>query len=318
MRRVGVLASALALMLFAAPAAPAQEDDGTRFPTIGGYDTDPGYNAKLTVSNIRSLNVALEPADLGIYEKLIGAPIKAADAPSDGTDAERPLIDFKLHNIGGSVSSDGTLTGGTYETWIDLRAKWCGRKGWFNNATAVQDSYLYAISRATGYPKIFAESIRLRRSPDGQTATGVVTQAGEELIRLEWRKDDAAVEAALADEPWRARWLQGKGELYRGNSWTYEPIGDVGAFVKQVYTEEVGENRTWNSRVGMVKVTVNQDANRVLTNGNWMALVPETVEVPGMLEHYAGSSQFYGRSLQCGAQGSTTADALPWADTVAP
>lgn len=260
---------------------------------------DPGENAKIRVTSLDSLNLVLEPADLGLYNSLFGAPIHPAEPPTGETDPERPLMDIKLHSVGGVM-----------ETWVDLRARFCDRNGWFNNATAVDNVALYAVSRATGYPKILADRIVLEEQ--GDTAFGQVTQLGEPLITLRWRKDDAAVAAALEAEPWRAHWLAGEGALYRGKSWTYEPVADVGPFVKEVQTEEVeGATQEWDSRVGMVEVTIDQSANPLLTNGNWMALAPVAVEVPGMLEHFRGAADFYGKSLQCGLEGSTIQEPPP-------
>jgi hypothetical protein len=285
-RALGLAAAALAL---SASPSLAQEDDGFRFPP----GTDPGRNAALSISSVDSLNVVLAPADLAQYDRLIGRPIRPAETPADPEEEERPLIDFKVHRV----------SGGIMETWVDLRAQWCGRQGWFNNATAVDNPALYAISRGTGYPKIIADRITLAEQPDG-TVVGEVRQLGKSLIKLTWRPaSDAEIDAALEAEPWRAKWLE-PGRAYAGKSWTFEPVADLGPFVKEVSTEEV-KPTTWDSRVGMVTVEIAQDANPILTNGDWMSLVPETVEVPGMLEEARGEVSFYGESFQCGLQGST-------------
>jgi hypothetical protein len=284
MRRIlGLLL--IATGLAAAPAA-------AQSPIPEGFD--PGENAALTINSIDSINVVLEPANYDKYAALFTDPIKPLPPATDDTTPERPLIDFKLHNVS------------VMETWTDLRGEWCGNKGWYNNATAVDNPALYAVSRATGYPKWFADKITMTRSPDGNSATGVVTQLGTEIIRLEWRKDDAAVAAALEAEPWRAHWVQGKGFGYKGHAWSFEGAGDAGPFVKSIHTEEVeGKPTTWDSRVGMVKVTIKPAAHPLLTHGDWTALVPQTVEVPGMLEKGDGENRFYGNSLQCGLEGST-------------
>jgi hypothetical protein len=261
---------------------------------------DPGENAKLGISALDTINVVLEPASQQRYEGLFTGPIEPLPAATDETSPERPLIDFKLHSVGG-----------TMEMWTDLRGRFCGDTGWYNNATAVDNAALYAVSRGTGYPKWQADKIALRVAPDGESAVGTVTQLGGTITKLEWRKDDQAVKAALKDEPWREHWLQGRGFSYGGDVWSFEGAGDAGPFVKSVHTEYRRDvEQRFDSRVGMVKVTVTEPLDPLLTHGDWPSLVPETVEVPGMLESWRGQADFYGTSMRCGLEGST-ATSLP-------
>jgi hypothetical protein len=287
-RLLAALAAAFALL---APAASAQS------PIPEGLD--PGENAKLGISALDTINVVLEPADLDHYASLFSGPIEPLARPRSKRDPERPLIDFKLHSVGG-----------TMETWTDLRGRFCGKNGWFNNATAVQDAYLYGVSRATGYPKWHADpngGITLNR--DGTTAVGEVKQLGETIIKLEWRKDDRAVRKMLKRAPWRRHWLRGDGFSYTGKNWSYEGAGDAGPFVKEIHTDPRPDvEQKWDSRVGVVRVTVNEPINPLLTHGDWAPLVPKTVEVPGMLESWEGAADFYGKSLTCGLEGSTATE----------
>jgi hypothetical protein len=272
-------------------AEPRPNGKGSPLPA----GADPGENAKLGISALDSINVVLEPASQERYEALFTRPIEPLPAAQDDTSAERPLIDFKLHSVGG-----------TMEMWTDLRGRFCGETGWYNNATAVDNPALYAVSRGTGYPKWQADAIRLQVAPDGNSAVGTVTQLGGTITKLEWRRDDAAVAEALEREPWRRAYLEGRGAAYRGNAWSYEGAGDAGPFVKSIHTDErPGVEQRWDSRVGMVKVTVSKPLDPLLTHGDWGSLVPEPVEVPGMLESWRGQADFYGTSLRCGLDGST-------------
>lgn len=290
-RRVTALATIVLALLPAAAHAQSQS------PLPPG--TDPGENAKLEIKELDTINVVLEPANQEHYESLFTGPIEPLAPVRGRGNPERPLIDFKLHSVGG-----------TMETWTDLRGEFCGSKGWFNNATAVQDTYLYGVSRATGYPKWHADpngGITLDR--EGTRAVGEVKQLGQTIVRLEWRKDDKAVHRALRKAPWRRHWLQGDGFSYTGKAWSYEGAGDAGPFVKEIHTDPRDDvEQDWDSRVGMVKVTVNPPLDPLLTHGDWAPLVPRTVEVPGMLEAWDGSADFYGRSLTCGLQGSTATE----------
>lgn len=275
-------AATLACLAFAVPAAAQGPPVGFEDPAIG-------------IDKLLSLNVALEPADQERYRSLFIDPLRPATPPASAAQPERPLIDFKVHEVGD----------GTHEMWVDLRANYCATNGWFNRATGVYDPALFGVSRASGYPKFWVDDIEIE---DRKAAgwRGSVTKDGEPLVTLEWREDPVRLAELYAAAPWQRHWTAGEGRLYQGISWTFEPYPNEGPFVKWVETKPVeGEKQTWSSRPGVVRVTVRQGISEEAaqgpdgTEGNWMPLVPRPVEVPGMLERYEGSAEFAGRRDEC-------------------
>lgn len=274
--------ASLASLALAAPAA-------AQAPPVGFEDPP------IAIDRLLSLNVALEPADRELFESLFIAPLRPATPTSARAQPERPLIDFKVHEVGE----------GTYEMWVDLRGEYCATNGWFNRATGVYDPALFTVSRASGYPKFRVDDIKIEdRKKAGWSAE--VSKDGAPLVTLEWREDPVRVAELYAAAPWQRYWTAGEGRLYQGVSWAFEPYPNQGPFVKWIETKPVeGEKQTWDSRRGVVRVTVRQGITGEAaqgpegTEGNWMPLVPRPVEAPGMIERYEGSAEFAGRRDEC-------------------
>jgi hypothetical protein len=240
------------------------------------------------------MNVAVPAANQPLYKSLFLSPLQPVGPTPDANQPQRPLVDFEIH----SVNGNGDGTGGTYENWVNLRGSYCGQFGWYNRATAVDSLALYVVSRASGYPKVLADKIQITKTANGWKA--VTTQLGKPLVTLEWRKDDARLAELLAENPWAKDWTKGHGHAYDAPAWAFEPYPNSGPFVKWIATKPDPKTpQIWDSRVGVMKVTVAQDADPTLTEGNWMGLVPKTIEVPGMVEHYKGKGEFIAHRDDC-------------------
>jgi len=277
------MAALLALGVGAGRAAAAQPQPPTNFE-------DPA----IEIDDLFTMNVAVPAANPSLYRSLFISPLQPVGPTADTAQAQRPLVDFMIH----SVNGNGDGTGGSYENWVDLRGSYCGQFGWFNRATAVDSLALYVASRASGYPKILADKISIAKTATGWKAQTV--QGGKPLVTLEWRRDDARVAQMLQANPWYAYWTAGHGRAYDAPIWAFEPYPNQGPYVKWILTRPDPKTpQRWTSQVGVVRVTVAQGANPTLTEGNWMGLVPKTIEVPGMVEHYQGKGYFTAHRDTC-------------------
>lgn len=282
--RVGALVAAGLAALCCAPAATAaQPQPPTSFE-------DPA----IEIDDLFTMNVAVPVASRPLYRSLFIDPLKPAAPAASPSQPDRPLMELMIH----SVNGNGDGTGGTYENWVNLRGSYCGSYGWFNRATAVDSLALYVASRASGYPKVLADRISIRKTTTGWRAQ--TTQGGKPLVTLEWRRDPARLAALLAEHPWAREWVKGHGRAYDAPTWAFEPYPNEGPYVKWIVTKpDPKVPQVWTDHVGVVRVTLGQGADPALTEGNWMGLVPKTVEVPGVVEHYHGKGDFTAHRDTC-------------------
>ena len=177
-----------------------------------------------------------------------------------------------------------------FENYAMVRSQYCGRNGWYNQGDGANSPLVKPLGDSLGVSKfdIDPDSSLNRVATEPHVWKSRARLDGKPLVTMTWRRDPARVEKLLEKQPWQQRWLRGSGAPFDGPIWDAHPVpGQEGqlSWIDANSPDSVDPPQ-WTNRVGVVKVTVRQDADPSHTNGDWMSLVPKTVVVPGVLQTF--------------------------------
>ncbi len=183
---------------------------------------------------------------------------------------------------------------------------YCGRNGWYNQGDGANSPLVKPLGDSLGVSKfdIDPDSSLGRDANDPHVWKSRARLDGKPLVTMTWRNDPARVEKLLEKHPWQQRWLRGSGAPFDGPIWDAYPVPGQEGLLSWIdaNSPDSVDPPQWKNRVGVVKVKVRQDADPSQTNGDWMSLVPKTVEVPGVLQTFdQGTSYVTLRREELGA-----------------
>jgi Acetoacetate decarboxylase (ADC) len=204
------------------------------------------------------INAFFEPADLGLYERLLPSPLGVPD---------RPLVNIAVVDY--LKAAPWPLTG--WQEWgVSLKCVWRGQPGWYPVTAPVSKWLPMRAGRYLGYPKYVADSITLARRDDCWTARAV--QRGVHQLEAEFEPG-----IARPAEPW-AEELWANESFFKDDVYLVLPPG-VGARVQRVSFKLI--RAQWTSRSGTVRVEPHPDQP-------WARLVPGPGPFVGQHSHFRG------------------------------
>lgn len=243
---------------------------------------------------------AVIPASVNAtYRSLLPRGIAPAGKPSSRSDRNRPAV--KLNGL--SITSGGAST---FESYAMLRSRYCGQNGWYNRGDGTSLQLVKDLGDALGISKyLFDPGSDLGRAPTNpQVWQSRAKMDGKAFITLTWRNDPRQLARLLRKQPWQRGWLRGSGAPFNAPIWDAFPVpGQEGmlSWINANSPDSV-DRPQWTNRVGVVTVRVSQSVNPSRTLGNWMSLVPRTIEVPGVFQTFTkGTSYVTARRAAIGA-----------------
>jgi hypothetical protein len=177
-----------------------------------------------------------------------------------------------------------------YENYAMVRSRYCGMNGWYNQGDGANSPAVKPLGDALGISKftIDPESSLGRDADDRRVWKSRARLDGKPLVTMTWRKDPARLAELLRKQPWQHRWLRGSGAPFEAPIWDAFPVPGQEGQISWIDANSADsiDPPQWTNRVGVVRVKVRQGVDPSRTNGDWMSLVPKTVEVPGVLQNF--------------------------------
>lgn len=177
-----------------------------------------------------------------------------------------------------------------FENYAMVRSRYCGQNGWYNQGDGANSPLVKPLGDSLGISKfdIDPDSGLSRDATNPHVWESRARLDGKPLVTMTWRSDPARLEKLLGKQPWQRSYLRGSGAPFDGPIWDAFPVpGQEGqiSWIDANSPDSVDPPQ-WKNRVGVVKVKVRQGVDPARTNGDWMSLVPRTVEVPGVLQTF--------------------------------
>jgi hypothetical protein len=236
---------------------------------------------------------AVIPASVdSTYRSLLPKGIAPAARPRNRLDPNRPSV--KLTGL--DITSGGLST---YESYAMLRSRYCGQKGWYNRADGVILQLVKDLGDQLGISKYMLDP----KSSLGQDAAhpdvwrSRAKFDGKPFVTLTWRNDPLRLVQLLRQQPWQRGWLRGSGAPFRAPIWDAFPVSGQDGTLNWIdaSSPDSVDPPQWKNRVGVVTVQVRQGVDPSRTYGDWMSLVPKTVEVPGVLQSFDKGTSYVAR-----------------------
>jgi hypothetical protein len=217
------------------------------------------------------------------YRSLLPSGIAPAAKPRSRFDPNRPSV--KLNGL--DITSGGAST---FESYAMLRSRYCGQNGWYNRADGTSLQLVKDLGDSLGISKYMMDPHSdLGRDPtDPHVWQSRAKFDGKPFVTLTWRDDRHRFAKLLKQQPWQRGWLRGSGAPFNAPIWDAFPVSGQDGMVNWIdaNSPDSADRPQWTNRVGVVRVQIRQGVDPSRTYGDWMSLVPKTVEVPGVLQTF--------------------------------
>ena len=255
----------------------------------------------LTAESATLISAVVPTSANHTYRSMLPGSIAPPSIPRSSSNPNRPSV-----KLNGLDLKPAGVPFSVFENYAMVRSRYCGENGWYNQADGANSSAVKPLGDSLGISKftIDPDSGLAPVADDPQVWKSRARLDGKPLVTMTWRKDPARLAELLRRQPWQHRWLRGSGAPFDGPIWDAHPVpGQEGQLSWiDANSPDAADPPQWMNRVGVVKVKVQQDVDPSRTNGDWMSLVPKTVEVPGVLQTFSQGTSYV--TLQRAALGA--------------